>query len=80
MRNLHAEIKGLSIIAAARISNIADLVYSIYQHGPHFTLRRIELNNVSGRFRRIDKFNAARYHACTFLYQHFVTELDDSRW
>ena len=73
-----AEIKGLSIMAAARISNIAGLVYSIYQHGPHFTLRRIELNNVSGRFRRIDKFNAARYHACIFLYQHFVTELEDS--
>jgi hypothetical protein len=38
-------------MAAARISNIADLVYSIYQHGPHFTLRRIELIDASMRSR-----------------------------
>jgi hypothetical protein len=42
-------MKELSTIAAARISNIARLVYSIYQHGPHFTLRRIELNGASER-------------------------------
>jgi hypothetical protein len=54
--------------------------YFQYTSMPHFTLRRIELNNVSGRSRKIDKFNEARYHACTFLYQCFVTELEDSRW
>jgi hypothetical protein len=48
------EMKGLSTIAAARISNIADLVYSMYQHGPHFTLRRIELIDASGRFRGME--------------------------
>jgi hypothetical protein len=37
-------------MAAARISNIADLAYSIYQHGLHFTLRRIELNDASDLF------------------------------
>jgi hypothetical protein len=34
--------------------------------------------DASGKSRRIDKFNSARYHACTFLYQRFVAELADS--
>jgi hypothetical protein len=38
----------------------------------------IELNDASGKSRRIDMFNSSRYHACTFLYQRFVAELADS--
>jgi hypothetical protein len=45
-----------------------------------FILAEIELNDASAKSRKIDKFNAARYHACTFLYERFVTELEDSRW
>jgi hypothetical protein len=53
MRNLPLKSKGYQFVHVAGISNIPGLVYSIYQHGPHFILRRIELNDATVASSRI---------------------------
>jgi hypothetical protein len=73
------EIKGLSIVAAARISNIAALVYSIYQHEPHFTLRRIELidaTNLIGWIESMENSVQSRGEKIHLTYRGPHRELD----